>query len=229
MGGAWSPSRPRPPGFCPAQMFGHRRSAQALELAHMLYYRSTSNNAELLSALVLRAQDEHTKEALAHSSLARRPGGKGPAGKVDPQGPGGPTPLQPLLLGPAGSLAALFPIGPALPNRWAQMWPHLEQTPPCYYGVESPLSPRWPCPSETPSPRCPQPKPGSRWWNSDSTVGTPDPVSVSVGLLPGMTSASTAIGVLDQTPVVVFSRPLSAASYMPTHTPLLESLPDGSS
>ena len=37
------------------QMFGHRRSAQALELAHMLYYRSTSNNAELLSALVLRA------------------------------------------------------------------------------------------------------------------------------------------------------------------------------
>ncbi|XP_069405443.1 transmembrane protein 143 isoform X4 [Ovis canadensis] len=67
-------------GLRAAKMFGHRRSAQALELAHMLYYRSTSNNAELLSALVLRAQDEHTKEALlAHSFLARRPGGaKGP-------------------------------------------------------------------------------------------------------------------------------------------------------
>ncbi|XP_020743891.1 transmembrane protein 143 isoform X3 [Odocoileus virginianus] len=63
-------------GLRAAKMFGHRRSAQALELAHMLYYRSTSNNAELLSALVLRAQDEHTKEALlAHSFLARRPGG----------------------------------------------------------------------------------------------------------------------------------------------------------
>lgn len=57
-------------------MFGQRRSVQALELAHMLYYRSTSNNSELLSALALRAQDEHTKEALlAHSFLARRPGG----------------------------------------------------------------------------------------------------------------------------------------------------------
>ncbi|XP_055267691.1 transmembrane protein 143 isoform X4 [Moschus berezovskii] len=67
-------------GLRAAKMFGHRRSAQALELAHMLYYRSTSNNAELLSALVLRAQDEHTKEALlAHSFLARRPlGAKGP-------------------------------------------------------------------------------------------------------------------------------------------------------
>ncbi|XP_044786759.1 transmembrane protein 143 isoform X4 [Bubalus bubalis] len=63
-------------GLRAAKMFGHRRSAQALELAHMLYYRSTSNNAELLSALVLRAQDEHTKEALlAHSFLARRTGG----------------------------------------------------------------------------------------------------------------------------------------------------------
>nr|XP_014979947.2 transmembrane protein 143 isoform X2 [Macaca mulatta] len=63
-------------GLRASKMFGQRRSAQALELAHMLYYRSTSNNSELLSALVLRAQDEHTKEALlAHSFLARRPGG----------------------------------------------------------------------------------------------------------------------------------------------------------
>uniref|UniRef100_F6Q7Z9 Transmembrane protein 143 n=1 Tax=Callithrix jacchus TaxID=9483 RepID=F6Q7Z9_CALJA len=63
-------------GLRASKMFGQRRSAQALELAHMLYYRSTSNNSELLSALALRAQDEHTKEALlAHSFLARRPGG----------------------------------------------------------------------------------------------------------------------------------------------------------
>ncbi|XP_012498686.1 PREDICTED: transmembrane protein 143 isoform X3 [Propithecus coquereli] len=65
-------------GLRASKMFGQRRSAQALELAHMLYYRSTSNNSELLSALALRAQDEHTKEALlAHSFLARRPRGAG--------------------------------------------------------------------------------------------------------------------------------------------------------
>uniref|UniRef100_A0A8C9AJT1 Transmembrane protein 143 n=1 Tax=Prolemur simus TaxID=1328070 RepID=A0A8C9AJT1_PROSS len=65
-------------GLRASKMFGQRRSAQALELAHMLYYRSTSNNSELLSALALRAQDEHTKEALlAHSFLARRPQGAG--------------------------------------------------------------------------------------------------------------------------------------------------------
>ncbi|KAM5236204.1 transmembrane protein 143 [Ctenodactylus gundi] len=63
-------------GLRASKMFGQRRSVQALELAHMLYYRSTSNNSELLSALALRAQDEHTKEALlARSFLARRPGG----------------------------------------------------------------------------------------------------------------------------------------------------------
>lgn len=48
----------------------------------MLYYRSTSNNSELLSALALRAQEEHIKEALlAHSFLARRSGG--PQGKPE--------------------------------------------------------------------------------------------------------------------------------------------------
>ncbi|KAB1273521.1 Transmembrane protein 143 [Camelus dromedarius] len=63
-------------GLRASKMFGQRRSAHALELAHMLYYRSTSNNSELLSALALRAQDEHAKEALlAHSFLARRPRG----------------------------------------------------------------------------------------------------------------------------------------------------------
>ncbi|XP_024624387.1 transmembrane protein 143 isoform X2 [Neophocaena asiaeorientalis asiaeorientalis] len=63
-------------GLRASKMFGQRRNVQALELAHMLYYRSTSNNSELLSALALRAQDEHTKEALlAHSFLARRPRG----------------------------------------------------------------------------------------------------------------------------------------------------------
>uniref|UniRef100_A0A2K5TSW4 Transmembrane protein 143 n=1 Tax=Macaca fascicularis TaxID=9541 RepID=A0A2K5TSW4_MACFA len=61
-------------GLRASKMFGQRRSAQALELAHMLYYRSTSNNSELLSALALPG--EHTREALlAHSFLARRPGG----------------------------------------------------------------------------------------------------------------------------------------------------------
>ncbi|XP_066127751.1 transmembrane protein 143 isoform X3 [Saccopteryx bilineata] len=63
-------------GLRASKMFGQQRSVQALELAHMLYYRSTSNNSELLSALALRAQDEHAKEALlAHSFLARRPRG----------------------------------------------------------------------------------------------------------------------------------------------------------
>lgn len=63
-------------GLRASKVFGQRRSAQALELAHMLYYRSTSNNSELLSALALRAQEEHIKEALlAHSFLSRRPGG----------------------------------------------------------------------------------------------------------------------------------------------------------
>ncbi|XP_004867070.1 transmembrane protein 143 isoform X5 [Heterocephalus glaber] len=63
-------------GLRASKMFGQRRSVQELELAHMLYFRSTSNNSELLSALALRAQDEHAKEALlAHSFLARRPGG----------------------------------------------------------------------------------------------------------------------------------------------------------
>ncbi|XP_063118233.1 transmembrane protein 143 isoform X7 [Rattus norvegicus] len=63
-------------GIRASKVFGQRRSAQALELAHMLYYRSTSNNSELLSALALRAQEEHIKEALlAHSFLGRQPGG----------------------------------------------------------------------------------------------------------------------------------------------------------
>nr|XP_042127830.1 transmembrane protein 143 [Peromyscus maniculatus bairdii] len=63
-------------GLKASKVFGQQRSAQALELAHMLYYRSTSNNSELLSALALRAQEEHIKEALlAHSFLGRRPGG----------------------------------------------------------------------------------------------------------------------------------------------------------
>ncbi|XP_064150100.1 transmembrane protein 143 isoform X2 [Loxodonta africana] len=63
-------------GLRASKMFGQRRSAQALDLAHMLYYRSTSNNSELLTALTLRAQSEHAKEALlARSFLARLPGG----------------------------------------------------------------------------------------------------------------------------------------------------------
>ncbi|XP_049643508.1 transmembrane protein 143 [Suncus etruscus] len=66
-------------GLRASKVFGQRRNAQALELAHMLYYRSTSNNAELLCALARRAQDEHAKEALlAHSFLERRPPGLSP-------------------------------------------------------------------------------------------------------------------------------------------------------
>lgn len=81
------------------QMFGQQRSVHALELAHMLYYRSTSNNSELLSALALRAQDEHVKEALlAHTFLARRPGGASgpPEGRTLPgDGPSHPVPFPP--------------------------------------------------------------------------------------------------------------------------------------
>ncbi|KAG9481623.1 hypothetical protein GDO78_010718 [Eleutherodactylus coqui] len=52
------------------KMFAQRRKAHSLELAHMLYYRSTSNNSELLGALILRAQEEHAKEViLAHSFM----------------------------------------------------------------------------------------------------------------------------------------------------------------
>ncbi|XP_066487369.1 transmembrane protein 143 [Tiliqua scincoides] len=50
------------------KVFGQRRNIHSLELMHMLYYRSTSNNSELLDALALRAQEEHAKEViLAHS------------------------------------------------------------------------------------------------------------------------------------------------------------------
>ncbi|XP_029440620.1 transmembrane protein 143 [Rhinatrema bivittatum] len=52
--------------------FASRRKSHSLELAHMLYYRSTSNNAELLGALIQRAQEEHAKEILLlHSFLTR--------------------------------------------------------------------------------------------------------------------------------------------------------------
>ncbi|XP_075771614.1 transmembrane protein 143 isoform X2 [Pelodiscus sinensis] len=69
----WSEPR-RPYLMLPTQVFGQRRNIHSLELAHMLYYRSTSNNSELLGALVLRAQEEHAKELiLAHSFLRRLP------------------------------------------------------------------------------------------------------------------------------------------------------------
>ncbi|XP_077171891.1 transmembrane protein 143 isoform X2 [Paroedura picta] len=55
------------------KVFGQRRNVHALELVHMLYYRSTSNNSELLASLVLRAQEEHAKEViLAHSFLQQQ-------------------------------------------------------------------------------------------------------------------------------------------------------------
>lgn len=79
-----------PPSLCPfplaflLQMFGQRRNLQALELAHMLYFRSTSNNSELLTALVHRAQDEHAKEALLAYSFMGRRGPGPPEGKQLP-------------------------------------------------------------------------------------------------------------------------------------------------
>lgn len=104
------------------QMFGQQRSVQALELAHMLYYRSTSNNSELLSALALRAQDEHTKEALlAHTFLARRP--EGASGS--PEGTLG-RPLPPV------SFPRVAPTGPTR-NRG-------------HCTVETPLDPHAACP-----------------------------------------------------------------------------------
>ncbi|XP_067402546.1 transmembrane protein 143 isoform X3 [Emydura macquarii macquarii] len=67
------------------KVFGQRRNIHSLELAHMLYYRSTSNNSELLGALVLRAQEEHAKELiLAHSFLHRQPA-QPPRSPADPE------------------------------------------------------------------------------------------------------------------------------------------------
>ncbi|XP_054848232.1 transmembrane protein 143 [Eublepharis macularius] len=55
------------------KVFGQRRNVHALELVHMLYYRSTSNNSELLGSLILRAQEEHAKEViLAYSFLKQQ-------------------------------------------------------------------------------------------------------------------------------------------------------------
>ncbi|KAG8434071.1 hypothetical protein GDO86_012444 [Hymenochirus boettgeri] len=54
------------------KVFAQRRKVHSLELAHMLYYKSTSNNSELLGALILRAQEQHAKEViLAHSILKK--------------------------------------------------------------------------------------------------------------------------------------------------------------
>ena len=85
----------------------------------MLYYRSTSNNSELLSALALRAQEEHAKEALlAHSFLARLPRtARGASeGRTCPRGP-----------------------APAPSHRGPELtWPHLKRTPFIPYTVKTP-------------------------------------------------------------------------------------------
>lgn len=109
-------------------MFGQRRSAQALELAHMLYYRSTSNNSELLSALALRAQEEHAKEALlAHSFLARLPrtARGAPEGRTWPRGPAparSPSPPRTDVAPPETNTIHTLTgsrLRPPIPN-----WPH---------------------------------------------------------------------------------------------------------
>ncbi|XP_078233179.1 transmembrane protein 143 isoform X2 [Pogona vitticeps] len=55
--------------FRASKAFGQRRNVHSLELVHMLYYRSTSNNAELLDAIALRAQEEHAKEVILAQSF----------------------------------------------------------------------------------------------------------------------------------------------------------------
>ncbi|XP_025052768.1 transmembrane protein 143 isoform X5 [Alligator sinensis] len=57
------------------KVFGRRRNVHSLELVHMLYYRSTSNNSELLGALALRALEEHAKELILADSFLRRQSG----------------------------------------------------------------------------------------------------------------------------------------------------------
>ncbi|KAG8564907.1 hypothetical protein GDO81_012626, partial [Engystomops pustulosus] len=54
------------------KVFAQRRKAHSLELAHMLYYRSTSNNSELLAALIQRAQEEHAKEVILANSFMKQ-------------------------------------------------------------------------------------------------------------------------------------------------------------
>uniref|UniRef100_A0A8C5PIC3 Transmembrane protein 143 n=2 Tax=Leptobrachium leishanense TaxID=445787 RepID=A0A8C5PIC3_9ANUR len=54
------------------KVFSQRRKAHSLELAHMLYYKSTSNNAELLGALTLRAQEEHAKEVILAQTFLKQ-------------------------------------------------------------------------------------------------------------------------------------------------------------
>lgn len=209
------------------QMFGHRRSAQALELAHMLYYRSTSNNAELLSALVLRAQDEHTKEALlAHSFLARRPGGaKGPP-EGRPAGAKSPHPFAaPHLLGPAPSLAGPFTHRPAPSSLLGADVAPPGTNHPATTESRVPLVPDGLAPVRLHPHDARLPNP-ARAGEPDSTVGTPDPVPISMGLPLRWDdlSTSTAIGVLDQTPVVVCSPlPVHCFLYANPNTPLLES------
>ncbi|XP_043936489.1 transmembrane protein 143 [Protopterus annectens] len=46
------------------KVFVQRRNIHSLELSHTLYFRSTSNNMDLLVALTQRAQEEHTKEMI---------------------------------------------------------------------------------------------------------------------------------------------------------------------
>ncbi|XP_053308037.1 transmembrane protein 143 isoform X2 [Spea bombifrons] len=53
------------------KVFSQRRKVHSLELAHMLYYKSTSNNSELLGALTLRAQEEHAKEVILAQSFLK--------------------------------------------------------------------------------------------------------------------------------------------------------------
>ncbi|XP_068098111.1 transmembrane protein 143 [Hyperolius riggenbachi] len=65
------------------KVFAQRRKAHSLELAHMLYYKSTSNNSELLGALTLRAQEEHAKEVILAHSFLKQLNGTSPGHDID--------------------------------------------------------------------------------------------------------------------------------------------------
>ncbi|XP_075047199.1 transmembrane protein 143 [Mixophyes fleayi] len=67
------------------KVFAQRRKAHSLELAHMLYYKSTSNNSELLGALTLRAQEEHAKEAILAYSFLKQLNIPNDGKKIDPE------------------------------------------------------------------------------------------------------------------------------------------------
>ncbi|CAH2319220.1 transmembrane 143 [Pelobates cultripes] len=67
------------------KVFSQRRKTHSLELAHMLYYKSTSNNAELLGAITLRAQEEHAKEVILAQTILKHLNSHDNEAEMDPR------------------------------------------------------------------------------------------------------------------------------------------------